>query len=240
MNGDNVSMETKQEAYQEALATQNEVDSAKAIYDQTVGRHRNVLKKWKKLGVDPDHVTYALKSRFDENIVRDERGKLEMVGVAHRMPDLPRHIFPDLFAPEADTSVAEEGAILRTYDNGVVAGRTGRSADENPFEAGTMAHVKFHEGWLAGQESLAEEMVPTGQQEDWPPDYTLGNESDPPADEVQVTDANGSYVEQLQAEDDDPAAMADSYAEGAPEAPKPARKPRKSAKRRTASELFGA
>src|SRR5580704_4450343 len=112
MNGDNVSTDTKQEAYQEALATQNEVDQAKAVYDQTVGRHRNVLKKWKKLGVDPDHITYALKSRFDENgeVVRSERGKLELVGIAHRMPDIHRHIFPDLFAADTpDTTAAGEG-----------------------------------------------------------------------------------------------------------------------------------
>jgi ribosome modulation factor len=239
MNGDNVTMDTKQEAYREALATQNEVDQAKQVHDQAVGRHRAVLKKWKKEGVDPDHVTYALKSRHDEDVVADERGKLAMVGIAHKMPDIHRHIFPDLFAAEPDTSLEGEGAIAEAYDGGFHAGQTGRSRDTNPFEVGTAGAVKWQEGWLAGQRFLAEEMV-----ESQPP---TGDEEDIPG-----TDANGSYVQQLRDEDshnEDIEGLAaygeqqhdaeEAGAAAAKTGPTPRRK-RGTSKKRTASELFGA
>lgn len=163
----NVTDATRREAYVTALKAKQAEELAKAEHDKALGAYRGVLKHFKKLGVNPDAITYALKARFEDpdEIVMQEREKLEMLGLSGVVPDIQTKIAGTMSVSEPTSDEEEVGAVLAAFDKGVTAGKRGASRDENPYPAGSLGFLKWHEGWFAGQKAIAYEMASTVDEE---------------------------------------------------------------------------
>ena len=156
----NCTDDTKREAYLSALKAAVEMDNAKATYDSKKGSYRAVLKRYGKLGVDTEVLANEIKNRFDDPDERVifMRETLKMAEISGKVPRIMERLYPQFFVQEPTQAEEEEGTVLAAYDTGAMAGRKGRSRDENPHVPGTLAHAKWAQGWLAGQRAIAEEM----------------------------------------------------------------------------------
>lgn len=66
---------------------------------------------------------------------------------------------------EAKTEVPSEHREWEARETGVFAGRAGNGSDTNPFPAGSALHQQWHQGWLKGQEAIAQEAWGGGKTE---------------------------------------------------------------------------
>jgi hypothetical protein len=136
------------------------VESAKAFLDKKTGEYRNVLKRYKKLGVNSEAVAYALKVRWldKEEVFINERERLKLLDLSGFLPGIKDRLMSRLDVEEATS--AEDFALQRgnARDVGTQAGRKGHPRDSNPHVSGTELYVDWIEGWLAGQRAIADEM----------------------------------------------------------------------------------
>lgn len=157
---DNCTDETKRSAYREALILKIAVESAQEAVNQKNGAYRAFLKKQKKLGVSPESITYVLARRFEDPdlVLISEREKLKMMELSGFIPGLLGKLSERYSVEEATFNEEEEMAIIIAIDQGTKAGRTGISRDANPYIPGSMGHVRWVEGYLTGQQIIADEM----------------------------------------------------------------------------------
>ena len=152
--------EVRREAYLEALKAKIGVESAKAFMDKKTGEYRGVLKKYKKLGVNTDAVTYALGVRMQdpEETFIIERERLRLLDLSGHLPGIKDRLMDRLDVEEATSN--EDFALqrARARDLGTQVGRSGVSRDTNPYLPGTELFVDWLDGWLSGQRSIADEM----------------------------------------------------------------------------------
>jgi hypothetical protein len=167
--GSNCTDETKREAYRTALIAKIAEEHAKAGHDKKLAEYRNILKKYAKMGVSTDAITYAIKVRMDDpdQTLIDEREKLKMLDLSGHIPGIKEKLLARLDVEEATANEADTMELAKAGDLGAVAGRAGRSRDENPFVPGSEHYVHWVEGWLSGQRAIADEMeanapAPTG------------------------------------------------------------------------------
>jgi ribosome modulation factor len=159
-SGSNCTDETKREAYRAALIAKIAEEHAKAGHDKKLGEYRSVLKKYSKMGVSTDAITYALKVRMDDpdETLIAEREKLKMLDLSGHLPGIKDKLLARLDVEEATTHEADNMDLAKAGDLGAQAGRAGASRDVNPYLPGTEMHVHFVEGWLSGQRAIADEM----------------------------------------------------------------------------------
>lgn len=158
--GENTSDSTKREAYLEALRAKIAVESAKSAMDKKTAEYRGVLKKYKKLGVNTDAVTYALAVRMedpDEVFIR-ERERLRLLDLSGFLPDIKDRLTERLDVEEATSHEDNQLALAKAYDLGSKTGRSGITRDANPYLPGTQLFVEWVSGWMAGQRAIADEM----------------------------------------------------------------------------------
>ncbi|MDP9082455.1 MAG: hypothetical protein M3N50_01610 [Pseudomonadota bacterium] len=153
----------------EALKAKIAEESAKATHHKKLGEYRNVLKRYGKMGVNTDAITYALKVRFDDpdEVLIAEREKLKMLDLSGLLPGIKDKLLSRLDVEEATTHEATTMDLAKAEDLGATAGRSGVSRDTNPYPPGTEQHVHFVNGYLTGQRAIADEMA-TGAEAEIP------------------------------------------------------------------------
>jgi ribosome modulation factor len=160
VENENCTDATRREAYLEALKAKIGVESAKAAMDKKVGEFRNILKKYKKLGVNTEAVTYALAVRMedpDEVFIR-ERERLKLLDVSGFLPGIKDRLMERLDVEEATSNEDHTLNLARAHDLGAQSGRAGITRDANPYQAGSEHFVHWLQGWLSGQRAIADEM----------------------------------------------------------------------------------
>lgn len=165
--GGNCTDETKRQAYREALILKIAVESAQEVLNSKRGEYRAYLKAAGKKGVDTKAITNMLAMRFEDPdlVLIEERERLKMYDLSGFLPGIRDRLLGRLDIQEPTFKEEEENQVLIAYDHGHLAGRSGHSRDDNPYEPGTQGHVKFVEGWLAGQRAIADEMAPDARPE---------------------------------------------------------------------------
>lgn len=165
--GSNCSDEVKRQAYREALLLKIAVDSAQEVLNSKRGEYRAYLKAAGKKGVDTKAITNMLAVRFDDAdlILIEERERLRMYELSGFIPGIRAQLLDRLDIQEPTHKEEEENQVLIAYDRGHLAGRSGHLQDTNPYQPGTLGHVKFLDGWRAGQRAIADEMGPGGDDE---------------------------------------------------------------------------
>lgn len=156
----NCTDETKREAYLAALKTKREEEAAKAVHASKLATHRNILKRYAKMGVNTEMVTYALSVRdFDEDeLLIMERERLKMLDLSGKIVNIKDKLMPRLDVEEATSLEASELELAKADDIGERAGRAGISRDANPYKPGSEMHVHWVQGWLLGQRTIADAM----------------------------------------------------------------------------------
>lgn len=157
----NCTDETKREAYVEALKTKREEEAAKTVHASKLATHRNLLKKYAKMGVNTEMVTYALSVRdFDEDeLLIIERERLKMLDLCGKLPRIKERLMQRLDVEEATSLEASELDLAKAEDIGERAGRAGITRDANPYNPGSEMHVHWVQGWLIGQRTIADAMA---------------------------------------------------------------------------------
>lgn len=152
----------KRQAYKEALILDIAVKSAQATAKSKLGAYRAYLKEAGKKGVSTESITNALKKRFNdpELVLIEEREKLKMLDLCGFLPGIRERLLERMDVQEPTAKEEEENQVLIAYDRGHFAGRSGHLRDTNPYEPGTLGHVKFVDGYLSGQRAIADEMAP--------------------------------------------------------------------------------
>lgn len=160
--GSNCSDETKRQCYREAVVLKIAVESAQEVLNSKRGEYRAYLKAAGKKGVDTKAITNMLAMRFEDPdlILIEERERLKMYELSGFIPGIRAQLLDRLDIQEPTHKEEEENQVLVAYDRGHLAGRQGHPRDQNPYEPGTLGHVKFVEGYLAGQRVIADEMMP--------------------------------------------------------------------------------
>lgn len=157
----NCTDETKRRAYLEAMVLYISMESARDVLKSKTGVYRSYLKAANKRGVSSDAITFAIANRETDPellaIAVRERIKLSQLGGNH--PGLFDKIASRFDVYEPTLKEEEENQILIAVDRGMRAGRNGHERDGNPYEAGSIGHVKWVEGYIAGQRIIAEEMA---------------------------------------------------------------------------------
>lgn len=175
--GSNCSDETKRQAYREAVVLKIAVESAQEVLNSKRGEYRAYLKAAGKKGVDTKAITNMLAMRFEDPdlILIEERERLKMYELSGFLPGIRERLLNRLDIQEPTFKEEEENQILIAYDKGHLAGRSGHLRDTNPYQPGTQGHVKFVDGWLAGQKVIADEMAPEADEEPGPSDLLSGH-----------------------------------------------------------------
>jgi ribosome modulation factor len=164
--GSNCSDDVKRQAYREALILKIAVESAQEVLNSKRGEYRAYLKAAGKKGVDTKSITNMLAMRFEDPdlILIEERERLKMYELSGFIPGIRAQLLDRLDIQEPTAREEEENQVLIAYDRGHLAGRSGHLRDTNPYQPGTLGHVKFLDGWTAGQRAIADEMAPEGDE----------------------------------------------------------------------------
>jgi hypothetical protein len=62
---------------------------------------------------------------------------------------------------ETDDQAVAQHEVTEAYEAGQMGGRNGVDRSRNPWNPGTFLHQRYDEGWLAGQEELAAQILPS-------------------------------------------------------------------------------
>lgn len=162
VTGENCTDETKREAYLDCLKLKQAEENAKTKHASANGAYRAALKKWEKTGVNTDAIIYALGVRFDdeEETLIDLREKIKAVELSGHLKNAKDRLLGRLDVIEPTRSEADELDLAHAHDLGNRAGRGGFPKSDNPYQAGSESHVFWVDGWMVGQRSIADEMVP--------------------------------------------------------------------------------
>lgn len=130
--------------------TAKALDKAKEVYDQARGVHRSAFKAAKDDGVNIDAVRLARKlDKLDLGVVATDYSD---TGRVLRLMKSPLAEQLNLFADVAPP--APVNPVLA----GEHAGKNNAPSDENPYSPGSEPFQMWHDGWLRGQTSIAQEM----------------------------------------------------------------------------------
>lgn len=153
--------EMRRSAYREALILKIAVESAQEVAKSKLGAYRAYLKEAGKQGVSTEAITNAIAKRMDdpELVIIEEREKLKMLELSGFLPGIMEKLMDRYSVQEPTRAEEEENHVLIAYDRGVIAGRKGHERDGNPYAPGTLGHVKWLEGYNAGQRIIADEMA---------------------------------------------------------------------------------
>lgn len=153
--GDNVTDETRREAYREMLI-------AKRAKDEAAGIYLAVAKKFKALGVNPKAVGAAIKKRAeDPEVVKAElREEIRILELTN-FPDIRTNLFGE---PLSETEKSRHDMDLeRATDAGHFAGAGSEKRDSNPHQPGSDFHVMWDEGFLEGEKALKARAAAMGE-----------------------------------------------------------------------------
>lgn len=131
--------------------TAREMDKIKEAYDQAKGVHQSAFKAAKEAGVPIDALKAARKL-----MKRDAGEVVQEFAMVGRILTLAKH---DLGAGQLDLFGGISAATVAAVDpkqQGVMAGRGGEPAENNPLTPGTEEFVAWAEGWEAGQQENRE------------------------------------------------------------------------------------
>lgn len=163
--GGNVTAATKTSFLRQALRAKIGMESAQEVVRRKSGEYRQVLAAAKKAGVNTDALTHYLNVRLKDadEVFRTEYAKAEMLELSGFLPGLRERL-----SGEADTVTTldyeHETSLVIAIDRGTCAGMQGAERSDNPYEAGTMQFVRWVEGYMDGQRSIADEMAPANDE----------------------------------------------------------------------------
>jgi hypothetical protein len=158
----NVTAETTAEHYRILAGTRRDMESAR-------GAHRAAVKAAKKAGINTAALLEAMRLKREDDS--------DAVALYYR--DLARYAAwinapigsqLGLFGDEAPVAQAVADTIEETdaYDVGLMAGRAGRNGTDNPYPPGSLMHQGWAQGWIGGQQQLANELRLAGKDEPAP------------------------------------------------------------------------
>lgn len=132
--------------------------SAEAAKDSAVGKLRAKDKAMEKLGADLKVLAWVRQVRKMEPA--DAEAFVGKFFRYCRWLNMEVGTQPSLFAAADDFGKPTDKAILVlteavAFEEGQKAGKAGRDARDNRFEAGSPMYAKFYEGWVEGQKILA-------------------------------------------------------------------------------------
>jgi hypothetical protein len=135
--------------------------TAKTKEDSAAGSRRAVMARFERLGVHKPGLSLFLKLRNMEPADAEMTlaSALRYCRWAQLQIGDQATLFPA--SDDAGTPAAKSSAQLTealAYEDGYAAGKAGRNADDSRFPAGTPLHARFYDGWVDGQEVLANEM----------------------------------------------------------------------------------
>lgn len=144
---------------------------AKTKEDSAAGSRRAVMARFERLGVHKPGLQLFLKLRNMEPA--DAEMTLASALRYCRWAQLEIGDQATLFAASDDAGKPAQKATdglteAVAYEEGYAAGKAGRDRGQHRYEAGTPMHARFDEGWVDGQEVLANQLG-----EDRPKDGTL-------------------------------------------------------------------
>jgi hypothetical protein len=157
----NCSDETKRQAYREALILKIAAEGAAEAAKSKLGSYRAYLKVAGKRGVSTQAIINALAHRFEDPdlVLIEERERLRLYELSGFLPGIRDKLLSRLDVQEPTTREEEENQVLIAFDRGALAGRSGHPQTVNDYPVGSPGYVKWIEGWRAGQQAIADEMV---------------------------------------------------------------------------------
>jgi len=154
---------TKREWWRKSLISKIALESAQKEAKSKNGEYRALLKDAKKAGVNIPALTRALAVRFDDEdaLVVQLREELKMLDLSGKVRNIADKILARFDIEEPTQKEAEQIALDRAWDDGILAGQTGAVADDNTRVAGTHEYDAWERGrlWVDGQRAIAEEMA---------------------------------------------------------------------------------
>lgn len=134
---------------------------AKTKEESAVGSRRAVMARFERMGVHKPGLQLFLKLR---NMEPDD-AELTLASALRycRWAQLKIGDQATLF-PASDDAGAPAGKAsaalteVEAFEEGFAAGKGGRDSDDSRFPAGTPMHARFYDGWVAGQEVLANQL----------------------------------------------------------------------------------
>lgn len=138
-----------------------EAERLKGKVDEANGKLRAHLKQMEERGVNLKAVALLRKlRRMDsddaELLFRDVR----RMGRWLQMPVFSQaDMFPSDDVAEPSEAGKQAVAEDEAFREGVEAGKAGRGANDSRFEAGTLLHQRFSQGWVKGQGMLAAKLT---------------------------------------------------------------------------------
>lgn len=148
----NTTPETFLDFYRRAGVAKRALESAQAEY-------RNVLKAAKKAGIDTKAMVAARALATSDEPDAD-RAHMQTLLRYTAYLGLPLGTQLALFdAPDLPEPARAEQADWDAEDLGYRAGRGGADRGDNPYDAGSSAHVQWDGGWSKGQASIAQDMA---------------------------------------------------------------------------------
>ncbi len=136
-----------------------ELLKAETEKDARVGKLRSIRGRLEKQGCDMPAVDLVLKLRKLEPEVAETR--LRNALRYARWLNMPVGQQGQLFSDDAGAPSIEAQRQLteaQAYDEGFKAGMAGRTGTDSRFEAGTVLHQRWRDGWDDGQAQLAENL----------------------------------------------------------------------------------
>lgn len=143
------------------VAALAELVSAKTREDSAAGSRRAVMARFERMGAHKPGLQLMLKLRAME----PEDAELTLASALRycRWAQMQIGDQATLFPASDDAGVPAAKTVdalteAEAFEEGFAAGKGGRDAGDTRFSAGTPMHARFYDGWVAGQEALANQL----------------------------------------------------------------------------------